>query len=363
MNTASPDDIDISAVWRTLRRALPKLLLASVVAALAAYAALSLITPQYTSEAQIQVVPPEREQTSADSTNESVTARLDKEAINTHVRALMSPDLAAEIIADEGLANKPEFNSALAPPSLLDRIVRAFDFAPRSAESEQDRVMKAYFDRLDVYSPEGEPLHRHPLHVAGSQARRRRSPTRSPRPIARCSPRATSPAPTRCSRRCSRRSTSSRRRSPTAEAEVERFRGQANIFKGGPNDTGLNQQQLGDLTAELTQGAGRAQRGGGARAVACATWCAPAMPRRSPTCRSRRSSRTWCSSACAWSGSSRSCRRRCCRRIRACARSAPTSHGLERQIKAEVGKVVEGVEKSAKVAALREAAVKRASTR
>ena len=38
-----------------------------------------------------------------------------------------------------------------------------------------------------------------------------------------------------------------------AEAEVTRFRGQANIFDGGREKTGLNEQQLGELTAELTK--------------------------------------------------------------------------------------------------------------
>ena len=38
-----------------------------------------------------------------------------------------------------------------------------------------------------------------------------------------------------------------------AEAEVTRFRGQANIFDGGRDKTGLNEQELAELTAELTK--------------------------------------------------------------------------------------------------------------
>ena len=54
--------------------------------------------------------------------------------------------------AELNLASKPEFNSALQPPTLVGRVMHAFDFG-HSTETEQERVLRAYFDRLDVYSP------------------------------------------------------------------------------------------------------------------------------------------------------------------------------------------------------------------
>ena len=150
MNTASPDDIDISAVWRSLRRALPKLILLSLMTGGIAYATLSTFPPRYTSEAQIQVVAPKD---GGDRSFDSVASRLDKEAINTHLRTLMSPDLALQIIAEEKLASNPEFNSALQPPSKLDRLLKALDVGDRNEESEQDRLLKAFFKSLEVYSP------------------------------------------------------------------------------------------------------------------------------------------------------------------------------------------------------------------
>src|SRR5690606_26330809 len=50
-----------------------------------------------------------------------------------------------------------------------------------------------------------------------------------------------------------------------AEAEVERFRGEANILTGGQQATGLNEQQLAELNAELTK-AKAARSGAEARA-------------------------------------------------------------------------------------------------
>ena len=357
MNTASPDDIDIGAVWRTLRRALPKLLAACVAAGLLAYAALSLISPQYTSEAQIQVVPPEREQTSADSTNESVTARLDKEAINMHVRALMSPDLASEIITDEGLANKPEFNSALAPPSLLDRIVRALDFAPRSGESEQDRVMKAYFDRLDVYSPKesrfiGIRFTSEDPKLAAQVANKIADAYRSLLATRNAAgtdevQRALQPKIDKLAQEVA-----------AAEAEIERFRGQANIFKGGPNDTGLNQQQLGDLTAELSR-AQSARNEAEARATSVQDMVragnSESLPevQKSPFIQNLVQQRVRLERQLSELSATLLPAHPRMRQMRA------DLQGLERQIKSEVGKVIEGVQKGASAAALREAAVKR----
>jgi uncharacterized protein involved in exopolysaccharide biosynthesis len=113
MNPASPDDIDITAIWRALRANMPKLFIVAVLIGAAAFAALSMIPARYTAEAQIQVVSPATERAPGDTTQESIATRLDKEAINTHVRSLMSPDLARQVIAQEHLADNPEFNSAL----------------------------------------------------------------------------------------------------------------------------------------------------------------------------------------------------------------------------------------------------------
>ena len=100
-----------------------------------------------------------------------------------------------------------------------------------------------------------------------------------------------------------------------AEAEVTRFRGEANIFAAGRESSGLNEQQLSELTAELIKAATAkaealaradearevAARGGGETLaeVQNPPWC-----------------RGWWSSACASSASSPSCQR-CCPPTRA----------------------------------------------
>ena len=53
---ASPDDIDLIALGVAIRRALLKLLLAALAVGLASFVALSLLTPKYQSQAQIEIV-------------------------------------------------------------------------------------------------------------------------------------------------------------------------------------------------------------------------------------------------------------------------------------------------------------------
>ena len=170
MNTASPDDIDISTVWRSAATCVAQAHSLSLLTGGMTYAALSTFPPRYTSEAQIEVVVPKD---GSDRSFDSVTSRLDKEAINTHLRSLMSPDLALKIIAEEKLASNPEFNSALQPPSKLDKVMSMFSgsgAAEERAGSPAQGVLQAPRSLL----AEGKPRHRHPLHVRRSQARRRR---------------------------------------------------------------------------------------------------------------------------------------------------------------------------------------------
>ena len=74
MNTASPDDIDISVIWHSLRRSVPKLLALSLAAGIAAYIILSLVKPEYSSEAQIQLVAPKREVQANDAASAEAVA-------------------------------------------------------------------------------------------------------------------------------------------------------------------------------------------------------------------------------------------------------------------------------------------------
>jgi len=357
MNTASPDDIDISAIWRSLRRSLPVLLIVSILLGGAAFGVLSVIKPRYTSEAQLQVVPPKSEASSgnAPSSSDAVAARLDKEAINTHLRAIMSPDLAEEIIADEKLADRPEFNPSLQPPGLVEKFTDMLGLGGNA--SADDRVLKAYYDRLSVYSPResrfiGIQFTSQDPELAAEVANRIASTYRS----------------SLATRAASETDEMQKVLQPKidklmkevgdAEAAVENFRAQANIFKGGSNNTGLNEQRLSELNAELTKAqADRNQAEAHAQSARDMVEAgnAEALPdvQKSPLIQNLVQQRVRLErqlselSATLLPGHPRM------RQLRA------DLSGLERQINSEVKKVIDGIEKNAKVAAMREAAVEK----
>ena len=153
---ASPDDIDLVALGIAVRRSLAKLLVATLGVGIACAAVLSMLTPKYASQTQIEIVSkglgnpfePRRDA----SSSELVSVRMDKEAIATHVRALMSSDLALKVATDLRLATEPEFNSALVERGPVGEILHMLGLmGPRAGESEEDRVLSAYYDALRVY--------------------------------------------------------------------------------------------------------------------------------------------------------------------------------------------------------------------
>ncbi|MFA5900310.1 MAG: exopolysaccharide transport family protein [Hyphomicrobium sp.] len=353
MSTASPDDIDISAVWRSLRRALPKLIVLSLLVGGATFAAFSSLPPRYTSEAQIQVVAPKD---GNDRSFDAVASRLDKEAINTHLRGLMSPDLALQIIADEKLEKNPEFNDALREPSKLDRIVAAIDFGGGGEESEQDRVLKAFYSRLEVYSPKesriiGIRFTSSDPKLAADVANKIAETYRNL--LTTRSLTATDAVQTALEPKIEKLT----KEVAEADAAVEHFRGQADIFKGGPNNTGLNQQQLGDLNSELTKAqAARSEADARAQSVRemVRAGNAEALPdvQRSPLIQNLVQQRVRVERQLSELSATLLPAHPRMRQLRA------DLDGLQRQIKSEVGKIVEGIEKGASIAASREASVR-----
>ena len=153
--SASPDDIDIVSLWSALRRSLPKLMIVTLCAGALTFGVLSLMAPRYASEAQLAIVSkstnPFPDAGKAAAAPDSVSPRMDKEAMNTHARALIAPDLVLRVADELKLRNSREFNSALGNLDLLGGIMRLVGLAgPRAGESEEDRVLGEVFKRLEV---------------------------------------------------------------------------------------------------------------------------------------------------------------------------------------------------------------------
>ena len=359
---ASPDDIDLVALGTAVRRVLPKLLVATLLVGLASFVALSTLTPKYASQAQIEIISkglgnpfePRRDS----STPELVSVRMDKEAIATHVRALQSNDLALKLAVDLKLAARPQFNSTLVERGPVGRALRLIGLAgPRAGETEEDLVLGAYYEALRVYQIKDTrgimiDFRSSDPKLAADAANKLAELYRddlSQRTVSESADARTKLAP---------QIKKLAEEVAEAEAEVTRFRGQSNIFDGGRDKTGLNEQQLAELNGELTKVATvRAEteaRAREAREIA-ARGAGETLPdvQKSQLVPRLVEQRV-----------------RVERQIAELSATLLPAHprmkqlnadlaGLNRQIRTEVGKIVDGLEREARVSAMREEGVRR----
>jgi succinoglycan biosynthesis transport protein ExoP len=259
MSNASPDNIDLTAVVAAIKQRVPRLFVYSACAGVLTFVGLTLVAPRYQSEAELVVSakgvndPFQSPRKDGGGTSDSVTVRMDKEAVNTHVRALLSPELGAKIASDLNLASRPEFNAALGPVDTLGKILRLAGMgSPRAAESAQDRVLNRFYENLVVYSPREsraiavrftsiDPDLAAEIPNALAEAYRKSLAEQSIVETDEVQ-QALAPKIEKLQAEVS-----------AADAAVETFRAQADIFKSGQQQTSLNDQQLAELTAELSR--------------------------------------------------------------------------------------------------------------
>ncbi len=253
-------DIDISTLPSVLRRRMGALAMAAAAVGMLTYGALLLVPSRYSSEAQIRIgTPSQADSGRGGSSVESAALSVDREAIASRVQELRSPDLAKRLASELKLNTRPEFNSALDGNSLFGRLMRMVGLAgPRPGESEEERVLAAYYRALQVYqvkdtrvinlgftARDGELAARgaNRLIELYQEWLRQRGVTETTDATAWLVP------------EIEKRT----RELSAAEAEVERFRSTANLFRGGNSQSsGLAEQQMVDLASELTRV--RAQR-------------------------------------------------------------------------------------------------------
>lgn len=358
---ASPDDIEMGSVFSALRRRLPGVLLWSILLGALTFGALMMMAPKYQSQAEMTIVAKGSSSSLSDpksSSPDSLTIKMDKEAINTHVRALQSPDLIGKIAEEMQLGQKREFNSALGPVDPFDSVMRLVGLGgPRPGESERDRVLNALFKSLEVYSAKesrfiGVRVTSNDPGLAADIANRIAETYRTS--LAAAAAQEVDDQQKVLQGKIDKLMPEL----VALDTEVDRYRGEINVFKGGSQNTGLNEQQLSELTAELTKAkAARSE----AEARAKSAWemmkagSADALPdvQKSPLIQNLVQQRV-----------------RIERQISELSASLLPGHprmqqlnadlaGLKRQISGEVSKLVDSLEKEAKVAQGREESIKK----
>ena len=259
--SASPDDIQISSVFGALKHSFKKLVVLSAALFALTYATLMMVAPKYQSEVELAIVARNASANFADSKSQggaqdAISTKMDKEAINTHVRALRATDLLEKVAERLSLKDKPEFNAAIGPVDQLDAVMRLAGVGgPRGGESERDRVLNTLRNQLEVYSAKESRFigvrmtsidPELAAKVANSIADSYRNSLANESvveiddqqkviqgKIDKLMPELA-----------------------TLETDVDRYRREIDSYRGGSQNVGLNEQQMSELTAELVRAKG-----------------------------------------------------------------------------------------------------------
>ncbi|MEZ5856222.1 MAG: exopolysaccharide transport family protein [Hyphomicrobiaceae bacterium] len=247
------NDVDLTALPSALGRSAKAIVVASVIVGALTYGGLSLVPPRYTSVTQVSVGA-----RGADN-NGNAALQVDREAIRSRVQELRSPDLARKLASELQLNLRPEFNNALSEKGIFGLVMRLTGIGgPRPGETEEERVLAAYYKALQVYEMKE-------TRVIGVSFTARDSAL-----AAKAANRLIELYQERLRQQGVSETTDNnawlrpeieKRTSELAlaEANVEKFRSSANLFRGnsGNDVSGLAEQQLTDLTSELTKARGQ----------------------------------------------------------------------------------------------------------
>lgn len=151
---ASPDDIDIAALWQAVKRNGLRLVVAMVVAGAATWLVLASMAPQYRSSAQIILSRDasiySRPRAELQPSVESL--KIDQDEISSQVEVIQSADALQRIITDLQLEKRPELNSALKSSGPITGVLRMLGLADGDRKlPERERVFNAFRKSLVVY--------------------------------------------------------------------------------------------------------------------------------------------------------------------------------------------------------------------
>ena len=245
---------DIRGLGRVLWAKKTTILGFTLISAAAAFMVVNAITPRYRSESRLLLevrenvfMRAEADKGGGDRTN------IDPEAVASQIQVVLSRDLAQDVIKKEKLNDNPEFDSSGSVVSTLLGLV-GIGRDPTSL-SKDERTLQSYYDRLNVYAIEKSRV----IAVDFNSA--------NPELAARV---ANAVAETYLNMQQSAKQDQTRAagswlaveidkmRTKVAEAEakVEEYRAQSNLFVGS-NNTSLPNQQLTEINSQIAAARGQ----------------------------------------------------------------------------------------------------------
>src|SRR2546430_33943 len=248
------DELDLSAVGRTLWRKKLWVIGPTVLVAALAFAAVNLVTPRYKSEARILIEG--RENVFLRPEAEKLYERertVDQEAVTSQVQLVLSRDLARKVIKELKLTERPEFDPVLHGVSIVRQVASLAGLAKDPLKmTPEERVLEAYYERLTAFSVDKSRV----IAVEFSSADPELA-AKAANAITEAYLELQQAAKQDQTRLASQWLGSEidglRKRVAEAEAKVEDFRAKSNLFVG-PNNTSLSNQQLSELNSQLPIG-------------------------------------------------------------------------------------------------------------
>ncbi len=250
MPVATDVEIDVRALFISLLKALPFILIFTMLAGAGTFYLLSNITPTYKSQTTVLIESGESDVTRSSSTAETA-AVLDREAVASQVQLIRSGDLAKIVANKLDLESQPEYQKAIKGDSFINNLLVEFGLAKSPTESSiEERVLTEYYKNLQVVA------------IADSRVITIAFSSTSPELAARGANMIA--AEYIALQRTAMRDTNEnatqwleseisdlRKKVAASEASVADFRSANDLFtSGGQTPTTLNQQTLADLNTE-----------------------------------------------------------------------------------------------------------------
>lgn len=244
--------LDLNSLWQAVAAHKYWIVIPTLLALVASFVAVNLITPRYTGEARILLENRDGFYTRPAGDRDSTVERFDSEAVQSQVQVVMSRDLAREAIRRLKLVGNPEFDSGAGLFGSIEQLLVKLGLARNPADrTPEDRVLEKYYDNLLVF-----PVARSRIVAIEFQSRDAELAARAANTIAAVYMESQEAAKKDTARGASvwlgGAIAPLRERVRQAEAKVEEFRTRSGLLIGS-NNTTITQQQLADLSQQLSQ--------------------------------------------------------------------------------------------------------------
>lgn len=147
-------DVDLRQLFASLAANWIRIVVVAVVVALAAFVIASIATPHYKAETRLLIETRESVFTRPQGDSESDKPLLDEEGVTSQVEVISSTDILKQVARKLDLAKLPEFDQALGMSAFGRLLVIAGLKADPNEIPPEERVLKAFREKLTVYRVE-----------------------------------------------------------------------------------------------------------------------------------------------------------------------------------------------------------------